>query len=327
MRILITGGTGFIGSRLALRARELGHEVVAAGLVRTAVEEAHRQELNAAGIEVVVADLADLASVPAVWQGTAAVVHLAAAQHEMNVPDARFRAVNVDGTRLMLDCAKAAGARFVHGSTIGVYGQPDSAIDETTPTRPDNIYGATKLEAERIVLARAAEQPVVVIRITETYGPGDQRLLKLFKAIKGGQFFIAGDGRNVHQPIYIDDLVELLLLAATSERATGEIILSAGKEPVTTLEMASAIAAAVGKPPPRIHIPLAPVLGAAVVLETVLRPLGIQPPLHRRRIDFFRKSFQLNGTRAEQVLGFVPKVGFSEGAARTARWYEQAGQL
>jgi dihydroflavonol-4-reductase len=74
-------------------------------------------------------------------------------------------------------------------------------------------------------------------------------------------------------------------------------------------------------------VPLAPVAAAAFLLETTLRPLGIQPPLHRRRIDFFRKSFRLDGGKAERLLGFVPKTGFSEGATRTARWYEQAGEL
>ncbi len=82
-----------------------------------------------------------------------------------------------------------------------------------------------------------------------------------------------------------------------------------------------------GKATPRLRVPLAPVAAAAFLLETTLRPLGIQPPLHRRRIDFFRKSFRLDGSKAQRLLGFVPKTGFSEGATQTARWYEQAGEL
>jgi nucleoside-diphosphate-sugar epimerase len=279
------------------------------------------------GVEVLVSELESLGGLPVAWAGTDAVIHLAAAQHEMNVPDAHFRAVNIDGTRQMLAAAKAVGATFVHGSTIGVYGSHDGLIDETTPTAPDNIYGQTKLEAEQMALARAGEQKVAVIRITETYGPGDRRLLKLFKSIKAGQFMVVGNGRNLHQPIYVDDLVDLLLLAASHEAARGEVLLSAGKEAVTTDQMIGAIAAAVGKATPRLRVPLAPVAAAAFLLETTLRPLGIQPPLHRRRIDFFRKSFRLDGGKAQRLLGFVPKTGFSEGTTRTARWYEQAGEL
>jgi nucleoside-diphosphate-sugar epimerase len=327
MRLLITGGTGFIGSRLALRARELGHEVVATGLARSTAEAARQQVLSAAGIEVLEMDLATLASTPAVWQGREKVIHLAAAQHEMNVPDAHFHAVNVEGTRLVLDAAKAAGATFVYGSTIGVYGSRSGTIKETTPVGPDNIYGRTKLEAEQMALARAREQRVAVVRITETYGPGDRRLLKLFKAIKAGHFMMIGQGRNLHQPIYVDDLADLLLLTAGHEAAQGRVILSAGKEAVTTEEMVSAIADAVGGVQPRLRVPLAPVTAAAIVLETTLRPLGIQPPLHRRRIDFFRKSFELSGGKALQLLGFEPQVGFREGVERTARWYKQTSEL
>jgi nucleoside-diphosphate-sugar epimerase len=327
MRILITGATGFIGSRLALRARELEHEVIATGLVRTGAESANRQRLAAAGIEVLATDLETLANTPAAWRGIDVVIHLAAAQHEMNVPDAHFRKVNVEGTRRLLDVARQVGAFFLYGSTIGVYGARDGLLDESTSTGPDNIYGQTKLEAERVVLAQAGEQRVAVIRITETYGPGDQRLLKLFKAIKNGRFVVVGNGRNLHHPIYIDDLVELLLLAASSEAAAGQVILSAGKEAVTTNRMIKAISAAVARHPPRLRIPLTPVAAAAFMLETTLRPLGIQPPLHRRRLDFFRKSFRLHSSKAHQLLGFIPKVGFDEGALRAACWYEHVGEL
>jgi dihydroflavonol-4-reductase len=328
MRLLITGGTGFIGSGTALRARALGHEVRVTGLQRTPAEAANVERLRAAGVEVTLADLEGLAASPGQLEGVDAVLHLAAAQHEMNVPDAHFRAVNVRGTEALVNaCLRAGVGRFVHGSTIGVHGRCQGRIDEATPTTPDNIYGQTKLEAEQMALTRAGEQKVAVIRITETYGPGDRRLLKPFKSIKAGQFLVVGNGRNLHQPIYVDDLVDLLLLAASHEAARGEVLLSAGKEAVTTDQMIGAIAAAVGKATPRLRVPLAPVAAAAFLLETTLRPLGIQPPLHRRRIDFFRKSFRLDGSKAQRLLGFVPKTGFSEGAAQTARWYEQAGEL
>ena len=91
--------------------------------------------------------------------------------------------------------------------------------------------------------------------------------------------------------------------------------------------MVEAVAAAVGKPMPKLRAPLWPFMTAATLMETTLRPMGIQPPLHRRRMDFFRKTFQLDGGKAKRVLGFEPKVSFREGAAQTARWYESAGEL
>jgi nucleoside-diphosphate-sugar epimerase len=236
--------------------------------------------------------------------------------------------VNVEGTRALLDAAKAAGvARFVYGSTIGVYGDRQGLISEATPPQPDNIYGTTKLEAERLVLGRADGQPVTAIRISETYGPGDRRLLKLFKAIKKGRFFSIGDGRNLHHPVYIDDLADGILAAARHDAARGEVFVLPGKEAVSTDAMVAAVAAAVGKPMPKLRVPLAPLMAAAAVLEGTLRPLGIQPPLHRRRMDFFKKSFEFDPTKARQRLGWAPSVGFAEGAERTARWYESIGEL
>lgn len=328
MRILITGGTGFIGSRLALRAASLGHEVAAVGMVNTPAEGANRQELAAAGVEVALKNIEELAGTVDLFRGRDAVIHLAAAQHEMNVPDEHFRKVNVEGTRLLLDATRAAGAgRFVYGSTVGVYGDRDGLIDEATPPGPDNVYGRTKLEAERLVLGRADEQPVTAVRIAETYGPGDRRLLKLFRAVAKGRFFLIGDGRNLHHPVYIDDLADALLLAARHPAAPGDVFLAPGKDAVTTDEMVSAVAAAVGKPMPKLRVPLWPLMTAAYVLEHTLRPVGVQPPLHRRRMDFFKKSFRLSGEKAARVLDFSPAVAFREGAERTARWYERIGEL
>ncbi|HEX8375298.1 MAG TPA: NAD-dependent epimerase/dehydratase family protein [Geminicoccaceae bacterium] len=328
MRILITGGTGFIGSRLALRAASRGHEVAAVGMANTPAEGANRQELASAGVEVALMDVEKLAGTVDLFRGRDAVIHLAAAQHEVNVPDEHFRKVNVEGTRLLLDAAKAADVgRFVYGSTIGVYGERDGVIDETTPTGPDNVYGRTKLEAERLVLARAGEQPVTAVRIAETYGPGDRRLLKLFRAVAKGRFFLIGAGQNLHHPVFVDDLADALLLAATHPAAAGDMFLTPGKDAITTDQMVAAVAAAVGKPMPRLRVPLWPMMAAAYALEHTLRPIGVQPPLHRRRMDFFKKSFRLNGDKATRVLGFAPEVGFREGAERTARWYERIGEL
>ena len=326
MRLLITGGTGFIGSRLALSARGQGHEVIVTGLLNNPAETLARGCLARAGIEVAILSVSELAQ-SAVLRGVDAVIHLAAAQHEVKKPDSHFRAVNVQGTATLLEaCCTAGVGRFVHGSTIGVYGDREGVLDETTPPAPENIYGITKLEAERVVLA-AQGLPVVVVRISEVYGPGDRRLLKLFQAIKRGRFFHIGPGTNLHHPIYVEDLARGLLLAAERPAAVGEVLVLPGRQPVTTDEMVAAVAAAVGKPSPRLRLPLRPFSAAAVVLEASLRPLGIQPPLHRRRMDFFRKSFTFAGGKAERVLGFTPEVDFRQGAMLTARWYQEIGEL
>jgi nucleoside-diphosphate-sugar epimerase len=253
---------------------------------------------------------------------------LAAAQHEMHISDAQFWRVNVEGTRNVLEASVRAGVgRFIYGSTIGVYGSLTGKLDENSTPKPDNMYGATKLEAEKVVLSHSEKVPVVVIRISETYGPGDYRLLKLFKAIQRGIFFMIGNGANLHHPVYIEDLVDGLLLAAVVDRAPGEIILLAGRASLTTREMVEIIARHLNKSTPRVRIPLWPLWVLATGTEMALRPFGIQPPLHRRRMDFFKKSFVFSGARAEKILGFMPKVSFDDGVAETVRWYRQMGFL
>ncbi|MGA8262084.1 MAG: NAD-dependent epimerase/dehydratase family protein [Arenicellales bacterium] len=327
-RALITGGTGFIGSRLALHCRNAGQDVLVLGQANTAAEEDNRNLLVREGIEVDLVSMADRDRLADRVKGRDVVYHLAAAQHEANVPDQHFRDVNVEGTRRLLDvCVESGVRRFVHGSTIGVYGSKEGVIDETTSPAPDNIYGVTKLEGERLVLSYGDRLPVVAIRISETYGPGDRRLLKLFRAIDKGMFFVIGSGRNLHHLVYIDDLIKGMVRASEAEGAPGEVFLLAGERPLTTREMADTIAAALGKSVPAWRVPLFPFTIAACVLEGVLRPLGIQPPLHRRRLDFFKKSFTLSSDKAGRILGYSAEVDFRTGAAATADWYREHGLL
>lgn len=329
MNVLITGGTGFIGSQLALRCLERGDRVRVLGKENTEAESQNTQLIRDKGVELIFASVTDKTALAKALQGIELVFHLAAAQHEMNVPDKRYWDVNVEGTRNMLEASRDAGVKhFVHGSTIGVYGEALSGdIEDTSPLKPNNIYGVTKLEGEKLVRAFQDQLPVSIIRISETYGPGDRRLLKLFKAIKKKVFFIIGNGKNIHHLIYIDDLIDGLFLAATKEPAKGQIVVLAGKDTATTREMSDIIAKQLNSSVPKLHAPLSLFLLAATILEFTLRPLGIQPPLHRRRMDFFRKSFAFSREGSFQILGFDPKVSFREGVTKTIKWYQDQGFL
>ena len=328
MRMLVTGGTGFIGRNLCLRGIDEGWQVRALALEKTDAEQTNRALLEQSDVDVVLGSVEDRESVRSACADTDIVFHLAATQHEMNVPDSRFEAVNVVGTQIVLEEAANAGvSRLVHGSTIDVYGWPKGTLTEQSACIPDNIYGRTKLEGERLALGFDGGPGVTAIRIPETYGPGDHRLLKLFRAIRSGTFFMIGSGTNIHHPIYIDDLVDGLVAAAIRPEAAGDLFLLAGREPVMTKEMATHIARALGVAAPRIRVPLAPFTLLAVLLETTLRPMKIQPPLHRRRLNFFRKSFTLDDAKARRVLDFEPTVDFEEGARRTAAWYQETGLL
>ena len=329
MEALVTGATGFIGSRLTQRLVLEGHRVVAFGAERTPLEAERRRMLESMGVTVRIGRLDDRPLLRRLVASADTVFHLAAAQHESNVGARYFRAVNVDGTRNLLDACEEAGVkRFVYGSTIGVYGSArDGRLDETSATRPENIYAQTKLEAEREVARRGGRLGWTIVRISETYGPGDGRLAKLFRLVDSSIVPIIGGGRNEHHPVYVDDLVTGLELAATIPEAVGETIVLAGKDVLETREIIERVAEALGKRPRSINLPLGPFLVAAVMCETGCRPFGISPPWHRRRLDFFVKRFVFSLEKAERLLGYRPAVSFGDGARETAAWYRAQGYL
>ena len=329
-RILLTGGSGFIGSQLARIATRSGHAVTVTSAINNEVEKRRCEQLRAAGISVAEVALDDDAGLDRVMPGHEIIIHLAAAQHEAERGETYFRKVNVEGTRHLLDAAVRANAgRFVYGSTIGVYGSADKpgTLDEQSPLAPDNLYGRTKAEAEKLVRTYADRIPVAIARISETYGPGDMRLLKLFRGISRGRFVTIGNGRNTHQLIYVDELVRGLLEVARNPAAAGETFVLAGSESLTTDQMVAAVAAAVERRKRIPHVPLWPFELAAIFFETTMKPLGLRPPLHRRRLDFFRKSFRFSTLKADRLLGFRSAVRFEEGARRTAAWYREQGLL
>jgi len=262
-------------------------------------------------------------------RGSDAVIHLAAAQHAVNVDDDYFRAVNVEATRILVEaCVRQKVPRLLYGSTIGVYGSAKgAAITEDTPLAPDNPYSRSKAEAEHVVRTFSDRVETTIVRIGEAYGPEDFRLLKLFKATRRGFSVLMGDGRNLHQPIHVLDLVTGLLLAVEHPAAKGETILFAGPHPLTTRAMIDTIRAAAGAPTWSLRIPMLPVSGATRITEALCKRFALRPPLHRRRLDFFSKSFWFETAKARNLLGFEPTISFAAGVRDTLNWYSSTGYL
>ncbi|MBT8294670.1 MAG: NAD(P)-dependent oxidoreductase [Ignavibacteriaceae bacterium] len=329
MKVLITGGTGFIGSRLAYRCKQRGDEVVILAQTNTPAEKQNTEELQRQGFTVVVGGITDKEKVAEAVETCDVVFHLAAAQHEANVADQHFWDVNVEGTRNLLDASiNAKVKRFVHGSTIGVYGvEMQGELSETSALKPDNIYGVTKKAGEELVLSYKDKLPVTAIRISETYGPGDRRLLKLYKGIKKRKFFVIGDGKNIHQLIFVDDLIDGMFQAAEKDAALGEIFVLAGGEILSTNEMVDIIANVLKVRKIAFRVPMWPFYLLAIVMEKTLRPLGIAPPLHRRRLDFFKKTLFFSNSKSSKLLGFKAKTDFKTGSETTISWYRDQDLL
>jgi nucleoside-diphosphate-sugar epimerase len=328
---LITGGTGFIGSHLALALRERGAGVRVLGKEVTTYETENIAALRKAGVDVRLADILQEDERRRALDGVTCVFHVAAAMREGNLSDAVFWEINVHATERFLEESAAAGVnRFVYCSTVGVLGRGRGRpLSEDDEPRPRDIYQVTKEAAERKVRVfhQSGRLPAVIVRPAEVYGPGDPRLLKLFRAIRRGRFVMIGSGEGKHHLIYIQDLVEAMLLAAERPEALGETFILAGAEPVRLRDLVRIIAERLGVRLRRARVPLAPVRLAAVVMEKICQPLGVQPPLYPRRVEFFNHDYAFDISRARRILGFEPRVGLPDGVDRTVKAYEAGGLL
>ena len=258
------------------------------------------------------------------------IYHVAAVFRTAGHTDDYYHEVNVGGTDNVLRAARTNGAaRVVHCSTVGVHGDvAEIPCHEATAFNPGDIYQETKLAGEQLARSAFANgQPGVVVRPASIYGPGDLRHLKLFKTVDNGQFRMFGSGETLWHPVYIDDLVHGLILCGHHQAALGQTYILAGESYVTLNEWTAGVAAALGRVPPRGRLPYWPLFASATVCEAVCRPLGIEPPLHRRRAAFFVKNRAFSIEKARRELGYQPQVEIDEGLKRTAAWYVGHGHL
>jgi nucleoside-diphosphate-sugar epimerase len=323
--VLVTGATGFTGGRLVRRLRQLGHRVRA--FVRPG---SNVQPLLDQGVEIFEGDLTKPEDVARAAEGIWKIFHIAAVFRTAGHPDSYYYDVNVGGTENVLKAARRQGVeRVIHCSTIGVHGDVSEVPStEESPYNPGDIYQVTKLAGEQLARDAFADGlQGTVVRPSSIYGPGDLRMLKLFRMVHNGRFRMFGSGGVFFHMVYIDDLVDGMLLCAEKPEALGQVFIMAGPRYITLDEMVTLVAEAVGVPAPKGKLPLWPLMMAAVACEAVCRPLHVEPPLYRRRADFFRKNRAFSCEKARRILGYEPRVDPREGIRHTARWYFANGYL
>ncbi len=331
MKLLVTGGTGFIGSHLAEQGRRRGAEVVVLGLTERPEERANAALLSSLGVEVLPGSITDADLCRRAAQGATHIFHLAVAMREGGRSDEFFESINLDGTRHLLQAATAERVeRFVYCSTIGIYGHRAPGVTrEESPLSPGNIYERTKVTAERLVrdFAENCGLSAVVLRPADVYGPRDQRLLKLFRGVSRGRFPLFGSGSGRRHMVYVDDVVSAFFNACEREAAVGEGLIVAGPRACTLRELLDEVTAATGSSRYGIRLPLAPMLALAAVVEDVCASLAIDPPIYRRRMDFFHSDSEFDTSKARRVLGWEPKVDLGEGIRRTLEDYRRSGAM
>ena len=309
--VLVTGAGGFIGRHLTRTLLDRGHPVAALD---------PRPPPAAERLRLIAADVGDPAARAEALAGVETVFHLAACHLGVRTPPEEFERINVKAAEALAREAAAAGVRrFVHCSSVGVYGRiADPPADEESPCRPQLVYERTKLAGEQAVCAAAGETGLatVVLRPAWVYGPGCPRTEKLFRAIGRGRFVVAGDGRRLRHGVYIRDMVEAFLLAAEVETAVGRVIVIGDAGAVPVRQLVDEIARLTGARRP-LSVPLIALRAVAFGAELAFRPLGIEPPISRRTLEFFTSNTSFRIDRARAALGFEPRFDLSAGLAET----------
>lgn len=277
--------------------------------------------------EILWGDIRDPEVVDRAVRGTEVVIHLASNFRRAGSDETEAFAINVEGTRNVMDACRKHGVRqLINCSTFGVHGNVSQIpSNEESPFNPLDRYQETKLIAEQESLRAWREEglPVTVIRPGSMYGPGDLRMLKLFRMVKKRSFVMIGDGKTYFHPAYVDDVTELFRLCLRNEKTFGETFIAAGDEYIPLNQLVGIVAEELGVPPPRLRLPIAPIMAMAHLCEKICAPFRVEPPLHRRRVKFFTSNRAFSVEKARKFLGYQPRVSWREGARATIGWYQE----
>ncbi len=303
MRVLVTGGAGFIGSHFAKRLQAAGDDV---RVLDKLTYSGNPANLDGTGIELVVGDICDPDAVAEAAAGVDAIVNFAAETHvdRSILGPAEFIQTNVAGTQVLLDHVRAAGTRLVHVSTDEVYGDVPEGVSskEDDPLRPSSPYSAAKAGGDLQVLGSVRTYGVdaLITRGSNTYGPFQypEKLLPLFvtNALDGEPLPMYGDGNQVRDWLFVEDHCAGIEAALRKGRAGEAYNIGGGEEETNR-----------------------------VITSLVLEHTGADESLVRRVEDRagHDRRYSLDTTKAREELGWQPRTPLAEGFPLTAAWYAE----
>jgi nucleoside-diphosphate-sugar epimerase len=321
LNALVTGGTGFIGNYLV-------ENLIKKHQVRCLVRETSNinkiKFLEGLGVDIAYGDLRDKKSLKPAFKGIDCIFHLAA-EFGKNLPENAYCEVNVKGTENLLSLCKENNVkRIIHCSAVGVYGpiKKGKIADENSPYNPSNAYEKSKCEGEKIAINfMNSGLPLTIIQPAVVYGPRDtSNIYKLFKAIKNHKFFIIGDGKNKKHFVYVENLINGIILASEKKETIGQKYIIGDEKALTILEATQTIAEALNVSIPKLKIPRFTAKLAGNFFEETSKILNFDPPLTKDRVLFLTENHVYDITKAKRDLGYNPSISFKEGVNLTIDW-------
>ncbi len=317
MKILVTGCAGFIGSHLTQRLLKEGHEVLGVDdfdvyYARSQKEKGLMPVLLHPKFKLVEENLATMALIK-VLKGTEVVIHLAGqpgVRGSWGASFSRYLSNNIQVTQRLLEESKGSKLkRFIYASSSSVYGdvpmpegQPELFLNEDMRVQPKSPYGVTKLAAEHLCQLYHMEykMPTVCLRFFSVYGPGQRPDMAFHRfaqsILHDAALTIYGDGKQVRDFTYVDDVVDVINAAITSPEAVGQVVNVGGGSPCTLME-------------------------AVTLLEEISGKTSAKTFLERQKGDVM--ATRADTARLEKIFGFKPKVSLKEGLTRQWEWMQK----
>lgn len=321
-RLLITGGSGFIGSHVCRTLERLGTPYVVLDLAPPA--DGTRPD------RYVMGDVRDARAVREAMRGCSRVLHLAAAHHDHGILEPTYFDVNAGAAEIIAGEMVGAGIRRVcFFSSVAVYGKAETPKRETDEPQPTSPYGASKLAGEKVFEAfvRRGEIDALIVRPSVTFGPGNfANMYSLIRQIEAGRYLHVGAGRNVKSLSYVENLVDFTFWAWRHGRVPFDVYNWVETPDMSSAAIAGALAELLGKRIPRVRLPLPLALAAAMPIEFGLALLGRSATITRARVRKLAAEsthFSAEKARAE---GYVAPMVLTEGLRRTIAWYLKTGR-
>jgi len=323
--ILVTGGTGFIGSHLVEKLVFDGRKVRC--LVKSESDCRHLEKL---GVEIFKGDLTNFNSLNGIEKDIRSVFHLAAIARPMAIDNQLYFRVNTDGTRNLLEVFKNHRLeKFIHISSISVVGPSRNGepVNEKTPLKPIDVYGQSKLMAEKVIFEFIDEIPAIILRPSMVFGPRDFEMLKFFKTVKTGFFPICGSKKGHFEFCYVGNLVEACLLAEEKGQI-GEIYHISNEKSYTLREILKIISEAEGVKLMPFCFPNFLMSFAGLIMESLGRILKFQPYFSRNTVKWMSTDFWVSDiSKIKKELNYQYRYSLEQGVQKTVEWYKKYGYL